>query len=46
MTELASHIHGAGLDDEIRVVVLRSVGEKAFCAGASFTELSQIKNSQ
>ena len=25
---------------------LRSVGEKAFCAGASFTELSQIKSSQ
>jgi len=45
MTELASHIHGAGLDEEIRIVVLRSVGEKAFCSGASFNELSQIKNS-
>ena len=46
MNELATHIHGAGLDDEIRIVVLRSVGQKAFCSGASFTELSQIKNSQ
>jgi methylglutaconyl-CoA hydratase len=46
LTDLASHIHGAGLDDEIRVVVLRSSGERAFCAGASFTELSQIKNSR
>ena len=35
-----------GLDDEIRVIVLRSAGEKAFCAGASFTELSQIKTSR
>jgi methylglutaconyl-CoA hydratase len=46
LTDLASHIHGAGLDDEIRVVVLRSVGDRAFCAGASFTELSQIKTSR
>lgn len=44
LNELATHIHGAGLDEEIRVIVLRSAGERAFCAGASFTELSQIKN--
>jgi enoyl-CoA hydratase/carnithine racemase len=43
--ELATQIHGAGMDDEIKVVVLRSVGEKAFCAGASFTELSKINSS-
>ena len=35
----------AGLDDEILVIVLRSAGERAFCAGASFAELSQIKTS-
>jgi methylglutaconyl-CoA hydratase len=46
LTDLASHFHGAGLDDEIRVIVLRSFGDRAFCAGASFTELSQIKNSR
>jgi methylglutaconyl-CoA hydratase len=46
MTELASHIHGAGLDDEIRIIVLRSFGDRAFCSGASFTELAQIKNSR
>src|SRR5450755_2314037 len=44
LNDLASHIHGAGLDDDIQVIVLRSSGERAFCAGASFTELSQIKN--
>jgi methylglutaconyl-CoA hydratase len=46
LNDLAGHIHGAGLDDEIRVVILRSAGDRAFCAGASFTELSQIKNSR
>jgi methylglutaconyl-CoA hydratase len=46
LTDLSGHIHGAGLDDEIRVIVLRSSGDRAFCAGASFTELSQIKNSR
>jgi methylglutaconyl-CoA hydratase len=46
MNDLASHIHGAGLDDEIHVIVLRSLGDRAFCAGASFTELAQIKNSR
>jgi len=43
--DLAGHIHEAGLDDEIRVIVLKSYGEKAFCAGASFAELAQIKDS-
>ena len=46
LMDLASHIHGAGLDDEIRVVILRSAGDRAFCAGASFTELLQIKTSR
>src|ERR1700704_2919499 len=45
LNELANQIHGAGMDDEIKVVILRSVGEKAFCAGASFTELSKINSS-
>ncbi len=43
--ELATQIHAAGMDDEIKVVILRSVGEKAFCAGASFAELSKINSS-
>jgi methylglutaconyl-CoA hydratase len=45
LNELATQIHGAGMDDEIKVVILRSVGEKAFCAGASFPELSKINSS-
>jgi methylglutaconyl-CoA hydratase len=46
LNDLAGHIHGAGLDDEIRVVLLRSAGDRAFCAGASFTELSELKTSR
>ena len=43
---LASQIYEAGLDQEILVIVLKSSGDKAFCAGASFKELSEIKNSR
>src|SRR5664279_3256760 len=46
LNDLSGHIHSAGLDEELRVIVLRSSGERAFCAGASFTELAQIKNSR
>ncbi len=42
LEELANEIHAAGTEKETRVIVLRSGGEKAFCAGASFTELSAI----
>jgi methylglutaconyl-CoA hydratase len=43
LEELAKEIHGAGNDEETRVVVLRSAGEKVFCAGALFDELQAIK---
>jgi methylglutaconyl-CoA hydratase len=46
LNDLATHIHSAGLEDEIRVIVLRSFGDRAFCAGASFTELSRINSSR
>ncbi len=42
LEELANEIHTAGTDKETRVIVIRSGGEKAFCAGASFNELSAI----
>jgi methylglutaconyl-CoA hydratase len=44
LEDLAHEIHAAGADKNTRVIVLRSAGEKAFCAGASFTELSSINN--
>lgn len=39
LRNLAQAIEEAGRDDQIRVVVLKSGGEKAFCGGASFDEL-------
>src|SRR5215208_2568373 len=44
LEDLATEIHDAGADEDTRVIVLRSGGEKAFCAGASFDELSRIEN--
>ena len=44
LEELANEIHAAGASNETKVIVLRSGGEKAFCAGASFDELTMIEN--
>ena len=46
LEELAHAIHGAGNDENTRVVILQSAGEKAFCAGASFDELKAIKTKE
>ena len=42
--ELAQEIHHAGLNADTKLIILRSGGEKAFCAGASFDELAAITN--
>jgi methylglutaconyl-CoA hydratase len=44
LRELAEKITEAGNDDDIHAIVLRSKGEGAFCAGASFDELKAIDN--
>jgi methylglutaconyl-CoA hydratase len=41
---LAKEIHAAGIHPETKVIVLKSAGDKTFCAGASFDELAAIKN--
>jgi len=46
LDELAQAIHRAGNDDETRLIVLQSAGDKVFCAGASFDELSAIQNAE
>jgi methylglutaconyl-CoA hydratase len=43
LKQLAQTIRNAGTDEHTKVIVLRSAGEKAFCAGASFDELAAIK---
>lgn len=44
LRELADTLKQAGDDPENRVIVLRSKGDGAFCAGASFDELLAIEN--
>lgn len=42
LKDLARTINDIGLDAHVKVLVLQSAGEKAFCAGASFDELTAI----
>ena len=44
LEDLANEIHAAGAGSDTRVIVLRAAGEGAFCAGASFNELSHIED--
>ncbi len=44
LSELAETIAKVGEDENVNVIVLKSEGEKAFCAGASFDELIEIKD--
>jgi methylglutaconyl-CoA hydratase len=44
LTDLAHSIDKAGQDERVKVIVLRSAGDGAFCAGASFDELVAISN--
>jgi methylglutaconyl-CoA hydratase len=44
LEELAKEIHFAGTHDDTRVIILKSAGDKTFCSGASFDELSAISS--
>lgn len=44
LDELAAIIVQAGYDTRTRVIVVKSEGDRTFCAGASFDELLQIKD--
>jgi methylglutaconyl-CoA hydratase len=44
LEELSKEIHFAGTHDETKVIILKSAGDKSFCAGASFDELAAIRN--
>lgn len=44
LVQLAQAISQAGEDDAVKVILLKSAGERAFCAGASFDELISIEN--
>ncbi|MDG1262480.1 MAG: enoyl-CoA hydratase/isomerase family protein [Flavobacteriales bacterium] len=44
LSELAQAITAAGTDTNSKVIVLKSSGDRAFCAGASFDELISIND--
>ncbi|MDI9320827.1 MAG: enoyl-CoA hydratase/isomerase family protein [Phycisphaerales bacterium] len=44
LNDLAKTVNDIGIDDRIKVIVLRSGGDKVFCSGASFDELMAISN--
>lgn len=44
LAELAAAITEAGHNDAVKVILLKSAGERAFCAGASFDELISIQD--
>jgi methylglutaconyl-CoA hydratase len=44
LRNLAAEIEKLGKDNNVKVIVLQSEGDKAFCAGASFDELISIKD--
>src|SRR3954470_1379840 len=44
LRNLAAEIEKLGKDENAKVIVLKSEGDKAFCAGASFDELIAIKD--
>jgi methylglutaconyl-CoA hydratase len=43
---LTEKINHAGEDGQTRIIVLKSAGDRTFCAGASFDELLQIKDKE
>jgi methylglutaconyl-CoA hydratase len=44
LNKLAEEIKTVGANADVRVIILRTLGEKTFCAGASFDELVAIKD--
>jgi methylglutaconyl-CoA hydratase len=46
LSELARTIKNAGEDSNVKVIVLKSGGDRTFCAGASFEELVAINDEE
>lgn len=44
LERLTKEFHKLSNNDEVNVIVLKSEGERAFCAGASFDELINVNN--
>jgi methylglutaconyl-CoA hydratase len=46
LQQLTEAIENTGKDTRVRVIILKSGGDRTFCAGASFTELISIKDKE
>lgn len=44
LREIANKFNQLSIDENAKVIILKSEGDKAFCAGASFDELLEIKD--
>ncbi|MEM1322483.1 MAG: enoyl-CoA hydratase/isomerase family protein [Bacteroidota bacterium] len=44
LAQLRDAITAAGQDESVKVIILKSGGQRTFCAGASFDELSSIED--
>lgn len=44
LAKLANTINDAGKNEEVKVIILKSGGDRTFCAGASFNELVSIED--
>ena len=44
LDRLTKEIQKLSVDNNVAVIILKSEGEKAFCAGASFDELMEVTN--
>ncbi|MCZ6595644.1 MAG: enoyl-CoA hydratase/isomerase family protein [Bacteroidetes bacterium] len=46
LTKLVQTITSAGQNEEVKVIILKSGGDRTFCAGASFNELGNINDAE
>jgi methylglutaconyl-CoA hydratase len=46
LAQLANSITEAGANDDVKVIILKSGGDRTFCAGASFKELITINDAE
>lgn len=46
LAKLVEEINAAGASEDVKVIILKSGGERTFCAGASFKELININDAE
>ena len=46
LSSLAQSVNRADKNDDVKVIILRSGGDRSFCSGASFTELMSVNDAK